>query len=174
MQQLIVCATGPHRPDLLKTLSKALLDCGGNIADCYTTIMGDQMTVMMRLSGSWDAVVRVESLMPRLQTQLGLEFITKRTEVPPTSANFLPYMVEIVALYHPHIVYEITSFFASRQILVIDLIAHRYPASQTEALMFTLTLTIHIPTNLSIADLRNEFMDLCDDLNLDAMLWPVK
>ena len=40
--------------------------------------------------------------------------------------------------------------------------------------MFSLHVTISVPTNTSIAALRGEFMDLCDQLNLDAVMEPVK
>ena len=42
------------------------------------------------------------------------------------------------------------------------------------AAMFALHMTIGIPGDASIASVRGEFMDFCDDLNLDAMLAPVK
>jgi glycine cleavage system transcriptional repressor len=35
-------------------------------------------------------------------------------------------------------------------------------------------MTISVPTNVSIAGLRGEFMDFCDHLNLDAIMEPVK
>jgi glycine cleavage system transcriptional repressor len=40
--------------------------------------------------------------------------------------------------------------------------------------MFSLHMTVGIPAELAIAAIRGEFMDFCDDLNLDAMLAPVK
>jgi glycine cleavage system transcriptional repressor len=40
--------------------------------------------------------------------------------------------------------------------------------------MFSLHMTISVPTNLYIAGLRGEFMDFCDHLNLDAIMEPVK
>ena len=36
------------------------------------------------------------------------------------------------------------------------------------------TWCVHVPTRIHIAALREEFMDLCDKLNLDAILEPVK
>ena len=40
--------------------------------------------------------------------------------------------------------------------------------------MFSLHMTISVPTDISIAAMRNEFMDFCDQLNLDAIMEPVK
>jgi glycine cleavage system transcriptional repressor len=174
MQQIIVCLIGQNKPDLLKSLSKAILDAGGNIGDCRMTVLGEHVTVMMVLSGSWDTIVKIETLLPRLEMQLELTCLTKRTEVRPKSVNLLPYMVEIVALYHPEIIYEITNFFATHAVVIEELVSNRFIATQTDTPILSLTITIHVPASSSIAQLRGEFMDLCDELNLDAVMGPLK
>jgi glycine cleavage system transcriptional repressor len=45
---------------------------------------------------------------------------------------------------------------------------------QTGADMFQAQLTIGIPASTRIAELRDEFMEMCDGLNLDAIMDPVK
>jgi glycine cleavage system transcriptional repressor len=40
--------------------------------------------------------------------------------------------------------------------------------------MFSLHMTISVPSNTSIAALRGEFMEFCDRLNLDSIMEPVK
>jgi glycine cleavage system transcriptional repressor len=174
IQQLVVCAIGQNEPKLLKTLSKAIIDCGGNIMDSRMTILGGEFTLIMLLSGSWDTIVKIEALLPRLQDQLALTMITKRTESLEKPAHLLPYVVEVVALYHSEIVYEITRFFINRNIHIEDMVTNYYTTAKTDTPMFSLTLAIHIPATTSIATLRGEFMDLCDELNLDSVMGPVK
>ena len=40
--------------------------------------------------------------------------------------------------------------------------------------MFAVQMVINVPGKLHVAQLREEFMDFCDSLNLDAILEPVK
>ena len=40
--------------------------------------------------------------------------------------------------------------------------------------MFSVQANVNVPANLSIAQLREEFTEFCDHLNLDAILEPVK
>ena len=75
---------------------------------------------------------------------------------------------------HPGIVCDITEFFFRRNINIEDVYSSTYPAPHTGASMFTLHMTVGIPSDTAIATLRGEFMDFCDDRNLDAMLAPVK
>jgi len=49
-----------------------------------------------------------------------------------------------------------------------------YAAAHTGTPMFSVHLTVDIPASLQIALLRDEFMDFCDQLNLDAVIEPIK
>ena len=40
--------------------------------------------------------------------------------------------------------------------------------------MLVLNMTVNIPVNMHIADLRERFTLFCDDLNLDASMEPMK
>jgi glycine cleavage system transcriptional repressor len=40
--------------------------------------------------------------------------------------------------------------------------------------MFSIRLVINVPSRIHLGVLREEFMDFCDHLNLDAILEPVK
>ena len=40
--------------------------------------------------------------------------------------------------------------------------------------MFSVYMVVLVPTRIHIAALREEFLDLCDQMNLDAILEPLK
>ncbi|MDZ7770883.1 MAG: hypothetical protein U5K38_18430 [Woeseiaceae bacterium] len=40
--------------------------------------------------------------------------------------------------------------------------------------MFAVQMTVNVPASMHISQLRDEFMELCDRVNLDAILEPVK
>ena len=72
------------------------------------------------------------------------------------------------------IVHKMVHFFSSRLVTIEEMITRSYQAPHTATPMFAINLTIGVPTNLHIAMLREEFMDFCDELNLDAVMEPVK
>jgi glycine cleavage system transcriptional repressor len=49
-----------------------------------------------------------------------------------------------------------------------------YPAPHTGAPMFGVYMIVNVPSSIHLGAMREEFMDLCDNLNLDAILEPVK
>jgi len=82
--------------------------------------------------------------------------------------------VDVVALDHPGIVYRLAEFFSSRDINIEELSTATYAAAHTGTPMFSVHMTVNVPASMHIASLREEFMDFCDELNLDAVLEPVK
>jgi glycine cleavage system transcriptional repressor len=129
---------------------------------------------MLMLSGTWDAIAKIESMLPRLENQLQIKTLAQRTEPRRREGDLMPYAIEVVSVDQLGIVHDITQFFAQRDIGIEEMFSGSYAAAHTATPMFSLHMTISVPTNLSIAGLRGEFMDFCDHLNLDAIMEPVK
>ena len=86
----------------------------------------------------------------------------------------IPYGVDVVCLDHPGIVFHLSEFFAARGIEIADVATRKYAAAHTGAPMFSVQMTVNIPGSAPIAQLRDEFLDLCEQMNLDSILEPVK
>jgi len=171
---LVLSALGANRPEIASHLSQMVFDCGGNIKDSRMVTLGSEFAVVMLISGNWNAIAKIESALPRIADRLELTVQSKRTTRREDTRNLIPYGVEVIAMDHPGIVRDATDFFFQRKINVEDLYTSTYSASHTATPMFSLHMTIGVPADMSIAALRGEFMDFCDDLNLDAMLAPIK
>src|SRR5690606_38646496 len=104
--------------------------------------------------------------------QITLQF--RRSQPRGSRGNLLPYTVDVVGLDQPGIMHSLAGFFASRQIEISECNTRGYTAAHTGAAMVSVQLTISVPAHLNIAGLRDEFMDFCDQANLDAILEPVK
>ena len=57
---------------------------------------------------------------------------------------------------------------------IAELSTRSYAAAHTGAPMFSVQMIVNVPSRLHIGVLREEFMDFCDHLNLDAIFEPVK
>jgi glycine cleavage system transcriptional repressor len=171
---LVISALGRDHPGIVDALSQVILEAGANIEDSRMTVLGGEFAVLMLVSGNWNAVAKLESALPGLQDKLDLVITSKRTQPRAPQPKLLPYAVEVVTMDHPGIVHEVARFFSSRNINIEDLATDSRMAPHTGTPMFNLTMKISVPADLSIAALREEFMDFCDDLNLDAVIEPVK
>ena len=171
---LVISALGPDRPGLVDALSRAVLDSGCSIGDSRMAVLGGEFAMILLLSGNWNAVAKLENALARLEESLALSVVSRRTEPRTGTDKIMPYAIEVVSVDHPGIVQDVSNFFSRRSINIEDLYTSRYPAPHTGAPMFALHMTVGIPADTTIASVRGEFMDFCDDLNLDAMMAPVK
>lgn len=171
---LVISALGEDRPGIIDQLSRIVLDGGCKIEDGRMTVLGSEFAILLLISGNWNNIAKVESGLGKIGEELGLEVRSKRTEPRRTRGNLMPYAVDVVALDHPGIVHNLAHFFSERDINIEDMITSSYAAAHTGAPMFAVRLVIDIPAELHIAALRDEFLDFCDEINVDAVLEPLK
>lgn len=171
---LVISALGKDGPGIVDKLSLAILDAGCSVFDSRMTVLGGEFAIIMLVSGKWNELVKLEDQLPSLETRLGLNLNSRRTEAEPNHQELITYTVEVIAIDHPGIVHQIAGFFSARSINIRELNTSRYAAAHTGTPMFSLTMTVDIPTTVRIAPLREEFLDFCDDLNMDAVIEPIK
>lgn len=171
---LVISALGADQPGIVNELTRCIYDYGGNVADSRMTVLGGDFAVMLLVTGNWNSIAKLEDQLPQLGEKLGLTISLRRTEERQHSRDTLPYVVEVVALDNPGIVHNLAHFFSSRNINIQDLHTSSYAAAHTGTPMFAVHMTVQIPAKQHIAGLREEFMDFCDQLNLDAIIEPAK
>ncbi|MEM7542650.1 MAG: ACT domain-containing protein [Pseudomonadota bacterium] len=169
-----VSIMGENQSALLETLARAIRDSGCGIVDSRMSVLGDRFAATMFLSGTWDSIAKVEDVLDRLSKKLGIVVDAQRSLPRQPQQDAMPYAIEVVAVDRPGIVHDIAEFFAHRAIEIQDMYSGNYQAAHTGTKMCSLHMTIGVPTSVSIAGLRNEFMEFCDQLNLDAIMEPVK
>ena len=175
MAQLIVLsAVGTDRPGVVKDISKAILECGGNIEESRMAALGSEFAVLLLISGNWHTLTKLQKALDDLTEKDGLTITIKKTGERGGQDDCIPYGVDVVCLDQPGIVFHLSEFFAVRDIEIADLATRRYAAAHTGAPMFSVQMAVNIPSSASIAQLRDEFLDLCEQLNLDSILEPVK
>ena len=167
-------ALGKDNHGIVGKLSKAILDAECSIQDTRMSVLSGEFAILLKIEGNWDRLTRLEDHLPELEKKLGLTIITERTETSDASSTLIPYGVDVVSLDQPGIVHNLSSFFAERSINIEDMLTNSYAAAHTGTPMFAVRITVGIPSDVKIADLRDEFMEFCDGLNIDAVLEPVK
>lgn len=171
---LIISAIGKDRIGLVKELSRAILECDCNIIDSRMMVLGTEFAALIMVHGNWNTLTKLEMQLKRLEAALDLHIFIKRTEARILSNDVLPYVVEVVATSQPSFIHHLASFLASRSINIEEITARSYNAPHTGTAMCMVNLVIGIPANTHIAMFREELLDFCDDLNLDAMFEPLK
>lgn len=167
-----VFAAAEHSP--LVAISKRITDCGCNVVEARVAALGGELSVQALAQGSWDAIAKLENALAKLDRDGGLRLTHFRTGAKQQQTMLLPYVVEVIAADKPGVLFQLAEFFAGHNISIEQLHSTRYRAMQTGADMFSAQITIGIPNTMHLAALRDDFLEFCDGLNLDAIMDPMK
>ncbi len=171
---MLIQAVAPAADSPLLVLSRRIADAGCNLVESRVATVGADVSVLLLAKGGWDAIAKLETALARVGRSENVHLLSYRTQARDRQSHLLPYMIEVVAADKPGVLVELIDFFNRRSISIEQMSSMRYQAMQTGADMFQAQLTIGIPADTRIAELRDEFMEMCDGLNLDAIMDPVK
>jgi glycine cleavage system transcriptional repressor len=171
---LVISALGDDQPGIVEKLSKAVLEYDCNIEDSRMSVLGGTFAIIQLVSGKWNNLAKLESALANLQNQSQLTIVTKRTQRRLPPKQVLPYTVDVVSLDHPGIVSHLAGFLAPYSINIQEMVTTTYKAAHTATPMISIRMTIEIPASLHISQLREEFLDLCDEQNFDGVIEPIK
>lgn len=169
---IVISALGSDRPGIVQALSGAILERQGNILDSRMTVLGGEFAILMLVSGSEETAARLQSERPALEQQLDLILTMKATRQRQADSGGMPYEAEVVAMDHPGIVHDIANFFSGRSINIDELNTGTYSAAHTGTPMFSLHLSLSVPSEQSVGRLREAFLDFCEERNLDGTFTP--
>lgn len=171
---LLISAYSAHPESPLLAVSRRISDSGCNLIEARLATIGADVSVLALAQGPWDAVAKLEAMLTRLEREDGLRLTWYRTGTKALQSDLLPYVIEVVAADKPGILFQLADFFDRQGISVENLQSMRYRAMQTGAEMFSAQITVGIPASMHIAALRDDFLEFCDHLNLDAIMDPMK
>ena len=173
-QLIVISAVGTDRTGVVQDLTKVILSCGGNIEESRMTTLGSEFAMLLLVSGNWATLNKLEQGLEKLGDGKDLTIAIRQTNAKPAGDNKMPYAVDIVSLDQQGIVFNLADFFSSRYIDIADVSSRSYSAAHTGSPMFAVHMAINVPSTVNIAQLREDFLEVCDRLNLDAILEPVK
>lgn len=174
MEYLALSIMGNHKPELTAELTRVINTCECNILDCHINHIGIEFAGTFLISGTWNAVAKLENQLKSLQKKYNLQIISDRTHPREYSGSYLPYVIYIVAPDKPGIVHEVTKFLTDLNVLIESLYCEVYTARYAGSMMLSLNVSVSIPDSLAISEFRERFFLLCDHFNLDGILEPDK
>ena len=173
-QHLAISAIGTDRTGIVHDLTRVISDAGGSINESRMACLGSEFAMVLLVTGNWHSLARLETELKKLADSSGMLINLRRTEPRAARTDLLPYSIDAVCLDQSGVVSAISGFCSSRGIDIADVATRTYPAAHTGAQMFSVQMIINVPSKLHVSHLREEFMEFCDSLNLDAIMEPVK
>ena len=128
--------------------------------------------MLLQINGKWNHITKLETSLTTLAQKHEFAIRTLRCTPGAYSEKLITYSIDIITTQRPEIIPTLSQFFMKQKINISDMHCETFAARLTATEMLSLTMKIHIPIDISLADLREEFINLCDELNLDAVMEP--
>jgi len=171
--RLVISAIAPNRPGIANEITSLVTTCGCNILETKMKSMGNTFNLVLMASGEWNALAKLEHVMPSRAHSMGMTTMIKRVECDQNKRAELPYRVKFFSQDNPGIANEITTFFADRKVNIEQMSCDTFLAQHTNAPLAEIKLTVSVPTELKLSSLRKDFDDFCLEQNLDAKFQPI-
>lgn len=162
------------RKNLLAELIKLISATNSNIVDCRANHVGSWYSVSILLDGSWDAVAKVETNLEKFRSKRGVKLYCERSSLTPAKQPLLPYLVQVIASDIPNLTDDILQFFMHEKLPLRELETNIQVSTYTDTPIYSLSMMVHVPVDTDIGELRERFIVFCDELNVDAVMEPLK
>ncbi len=169
---LVISAIAPNKPGIANEISSLVTQCGCNILESKMKAMGQTFSLVLMAQGEWNAIAKLEHVLPTKASTMGMITMMQRTELAPPKPE-LPYRVKIIALDNAGITKEITSFFAKQNINIQEMSCNTYTSPHTGARVGLIKLTVSFPTTHAVSEIRENFNQFCKKTNLDGSMEPI-
>ncbi|MDP2562422.1 glycine cleavage system protein R [Psychrobium sp. 1_MG-2023] len=157
---LVVTAMGTDRPGIVNELTKIVTQTNCNIVDSRLAVFGNEFTLILLLSGEWNAITRFEADLSVRSAQLELVTLMKRTSEHKLINYSGQVSVKLDGEDAPGCIGQFTEYLASRS---IDLSSFRTKAKSGYQ---QIEMLINITDEADYADLQEHFEQLAEQLKL--------
>jgi glycine cleavage system transcriptional repressor len=172
--QLVITVLGNNKKNFIAKILPAVSESYCKIIDIRATRAHSVTSVHALIEGNWNQIAKFEATMENLQHLMDLQITMLRPEKILSDVEFLPYTIETISTASNEIIEHIATFLDARNITIEEIAGSQYQAAYLETDVFSTKFIIFIPPELRILTLREEFLDFCDQLNIDAILEPIK
>jgi glycine cleavage system transcriptional repressor len=172
--ELAITVLGPKTNDFLVEALSAINSCQCSIVELRSANLTELTALYLLVDGSWNHIAKLQPHLESSAKQFQVQIHMLRPEEDCPVVAGIPYTVETMCLDDKDVLLAITAFLTERGILIEEVTASRQQAAFFKNTVFSSKLLLLVPDHVAILSLREDFLDFCDSLNIDAILEPIK
>jgi glycine cleavage system transcriptional repressor len=157
---LVVTAIGTDRPGIVNELTQLATDSSCNIVDSRMAVFGNECTLILLLSGQWNAIARFEADLSARSAQLELITLIKRTSEHTLVDYSSRLSIQLQGQDAPGCIGKFTEYLAER---AIDLSSLKTQAKDGQQ---QISMHIRLPNKANLNQLKQDFTTMSHQLNL--------
>jgi glycine cleavage system transcriptional repressor len=172
--QLAITVLGTHQHNFIAEILPAIRDCKCNIVEIRSSRLSQVTAAYLLIQGNWNHIAKLENTLDTIQKRLEIQIQTLRPEQKDKASDCIPYSLETLSLDRDSVIESVSTFLLDRDIGIEEITGNCYQAPYIQTSVLSTKFIVSIPPHLQLLSLREEFLDFCDQLNIDAILEPIK
>jgi glycine cleavage system transcriptional repressor len=171
---IVFTLTGPDRIGIVETVTKMLLDHGGNVESSRMARLGGEFAMLVLVSLPSNSLAGLETGVGKLTAQ-GYTITTSKTEpgYVETPPGWLSFQIEVEGADHEGIVHEVARYLSERGINIESMETGVTPAPLSGTPLFTMTALVAVPPDLG-QEWQAALQQAGDQLNVEITVSQVK
>ena len=172
--QLTITVLGYTKSNFIGRLLSAVNDCNCSIIELRVNRLMACTAAYLSVNGEWNQIAKLENLLEGLGKKLEIKIHRLRPGKFVSKDEFTPFSLETVSLERQDALLSVTTFIIRHDIAIEEIVSSRYRDSYSQSELVTTRFILLVPQETRILNLREEFMEFCDQINIDAILEPIK
>jgi glycine cleavage system transcriptional repressor len=171
---LILTAVGPDRVGLVEKISEFIARHACNIEDSKMAVFCGEFALIALISGAGGSLIQIARAYRDIEIETGLTIAIKTPTARQATAAFLPYKLTASCMDHPGIVHQISNVLSSMGVNIESMETETYAAPISGTPIFRLEAEISVPIATNVNALRQRFVEMQREENLDIDLSPLR
>ncbi|MGR8932343.1 MAG: glycine cleavage system protein R [Gammaproteobacteria bacterium] len=175
--RLAITVLGSKADTLIPELLSVICVCQCGVLEMCTGHLTEINSAFFLVEGNWNHVAKLESLLDGFRSRFEVQISSFRPSGNAAASavkDGVPYVLETISTEKKDLLFSLTSFLLERGIIIDEINANLHPAILFNHKIFSTRFTLLMPPDVRILSFREEFLDFCDNLNVDAVLEPIK
>lgn len=172
MATLVLTVIGNDQTGLVDALAGPIARHGGSWDRSHMARLAGQFAGIVVVSAPDDQVASLTTSFDALNAQGLLDVRVAIASSATTAPDTMPLHLHLVGQDRPGIVREIAAALASREVSIVELETGTSSAPMSGDLLFEASLTLSVPTGLSLDELRSSLEGIANELMVDLDLDP--
>lgn len=166
MVYLALSLMGPHSPELVDLVARAVGEAHANIEDSRMTRLGAEFAMLVLVSVERRRQPQLQSALEEVARLHGLGLLVRETSRPPGAPGTAVH-VELNGLDHEGVLRALTRHLAEQGMEVEDLEARVSPPSATQVPRATVSLKIQVPAELTLEQIQEGLRGVAASQHVD-------
>ena len=171
---LAITVLGNNETNCISDILPAIRESRCSILEIRSSRLAQTYAAYLMIQGNWNQIAKFESALEAIQKKTEVKIHSFRPDEKEKTRDFVPYSLETLSVDRDNVIEAITHFICKRDIEIEEITGSSYQAPYIQTDLFSTRFIILVPPEIRLLSLREEFLDFCDQLNIDAILEPIK